>query len=391
MSNLSKKDILEILHSFEIKEEKDTTKDITLVKFHQPSSFNSLTSFYYQAKAYYILIDGEADDRKNYILNEVNKVSHDKTRFRLITNPKDKIAKTYGMPFRGKSCYLIGQLSIDKQRLDQVLASKFPEKSRSQWQKHIRLGHVLINEAIVESTKENVSQTDRISFNLPDKIDYQELDLPIIYLDENIIVIDKPAGVLSHSKGETNEEFTVADFFKRYTSYNIETNRPGIVHRLDRDTSGLMIGARNQATAKQLEKQFADRLTTKTYIAITSGIPKNSQARIDLPISRNLAKPKTFKVNSNGKSAITDYEILDIKEDKALIKLIPKTGRTHQLRVHLAYLNCPILGDRIYGKSQDRLYLHAYSLEINVPDLGKKIFKASLPKDFNNFFSKIKL
>ena len=181
----------------------------------------------------------------------------------------------------------------------------------------------------------------------------------------------------------------MADFFKRYSTYALDTNRAGIVHRLDRDTSGVIIGARNNETANLLKKQFAKRLTKKTYIAITTSIPKLEKARIDLPIARNPKKPATFKVSSNGKVAITDYKVLKTNKNYALIELMPKTGRTHQLRVHLNYINCPILGDKVYGaKKADRMYLHAEKLEITIPNKGRMTFEAKLPKEFKDIFEK---
>jgi 23S rRNA pseudouridine1911/1915/1917 synthase len=152
-----------------------------------------------------------------------------------------------------------------------------------------------------------------------------------------------------------------------------------------------MIGARNLETATLLQKQFADRKTKKTYLAITAGIPKLDMANIDLPINRNPSKPSTFRVDSNGKPAVTKYKVIDSTDKYALILLQPQTGRTHQLRVHMNYLNTPILGDKVYGKPAKRLYLHAYSLEITIPSGNRQTFIAPVPSDFNEFFAKISL
>jgi 23S rRNA pseudouridine1911/1915/1917 synthase len=181
-----------------------------------------------------------------------------------------------------------------------------------------------------------------------------------------------------------NDEFTVADFFRRYTSFGRDTNRPGIVHRLDRDTSGVIIGARNEETALLLKKQFADRTTKKEYVAVVTGTPKQHEAIIDLPIGRNPSAPSTFRIDPSGKSAQTKYMVDESGNDLSLVTLLPRTGRTHQLRVHMQYIGTPILGDRVYGtkKKADRLYLHAHSLEITLPDGVRTTFTAPTPDSF---------
>jgi 23S rRNA pseudouridine1911/1915/1917 synthase len=294
------------------------------------------------------------------------------------------------MPYKGKGCYLFVVVS-DKKRLDAELSLRYPENSRSTWQKFIKSGFVSVNGQTITTSKHEVVDTDKIAVNVPEKTDFSDSKLPIVYIDDNVIVINKPVGVLSHSKGALNDEFTVADFFKKYTTYNSDTNRPGIIHRLDRDTSGIMIGARNKETAVLLQKQFADRKTAKTYLAIVDGIPKLTRANIDLPINRNPSAPSTFVVDSKGKSAITKYEVIDSTNKYALVRLQPQTGRTHQLRVHMKYLNTPIHGDKIYGKPADRLYLHAASLEITIPNGNRQTFTAAIPVEFKKIFPSIKL
>jgi len=252
-------------------------------------------------------------------------------------------------------------------------------------------GRVTVNGEVITSTRYDVADVDNIAVNTPELPDFSENVIPIIYIDDNVIVINKPSGVLSHAKGALNDEFTVGEFFRRYSTYNSDSNRPGIIHRLDRDTSGVMIGARNSETAVLLQKQFADRLVKKTYIAILNGIPKLDKANLDLPIERNPSAPSSFRVGSNGKPATTRYEVMDTKDKYALVKLQPTTGRTHQLRVHMTYLNTPVLGDRVYGKPSDRLFLHAYSLEITIPSGNRQTFIAPIPEEFKNLFPQAKL
>lgn len=276
-------------------------------------------------------------------------------------------------------------------RLDAYLAEYWPETSRSQWQKYIDAGYVKVNGTVVTSNKRSLGEDDEVTFDIPAKPDYSAQTLPIVYQDDNVIVIDKPKGILSHSKGAMNEEFTVADFFRSFTTYHSDTNRPGIIHRLDRDTSGVMLGARNDETAHLLQKQFSDRKVKKTYYAVVVGTPKEPKAKIDLPIGRNPSAPSTFRVDSKGKSAITFYEVLASAQGYSLVRLQPQTGRTHQLRVHMRYIGTPILGDKVYGKAADRLYLHAKDIEITIPKGDRRVFETELPDDFLTKFPGLEL
>ena len=198
----------------------------------------------------------------------------------------------------------------DSQRLDSLLAKRYPETSRSTWQKYIKSGNVSVNGTPAKSASQLVTEADEIAVNLPEATDYSDKELPLLYLDDNVIVVNKPAGVLTHSKGALNDEFTVADFFHRYTTVGLETNRPGIVHRLDRDTSGVIIGARTPEAFELLKKQFSQHLAKKTYLAIVDGAPQPLTAKIDIPIGRNPSAPSTFRPDPNGKPAQT------IKRDK---------------------------------------------------------------------------
>lgn len=267
-------------------------------------------------------------------------------------------------------------------RLDAYVAKYWPEYSRSVWQKYIQSGYVSINGTVETSTKRTLKEDDEVTYEIPDKPNHSEQSLPVIFSDDNVIVINKPAGILTHSKGALNDEFTVAEHLRPLTSYHSDTNRPGIIHRLDRDTSGVIMGARNEETASLLQRQFSDRKVKKVYYAVVDGIPKETEALIDLPIARNPNAPSTFRVDVNGKSAQTTYKVLASDGKRSLIELRPTTGRTHQLRVHMAYLGTPIHGDKVYGKQSDRLYLHAASLEITIPKGDRRIFEVPIPVEF---------
>jgi 23S rRNA pseudouridine1911/1915/1917 synthase len=278
-----------------------------------------------------------------------------------------------------------------KRRLDSLLAERFPETSRSTWQKLIKTGHVRVNGELKQSPKFEVNETDVIDAHSPATPDFSGQSLPILYQDDDVVVVNKPVGILTHAKGALHSEFSVADFFARYSTFHADTDRPGIVHRLDRDTSGVMIGARTPAAGEWLSKQFAQRKAKKTYIAVVAGRLKEPSARIELPIGRNPKTPSTFRVDPGGKSATTSYEVLAEDNGKTLVKLMPFTGRTHQLRVHMQYLAAPILGDRVYGTPADRLYLHAYQLEITLPSGETKAFTAPLPPEFHALFPEVKV
>lgn len=384
---LSHSDIISILSAYINDADKYSYDDIKKRYLSQPSTHNFALSFELKKDHYIILRDNSAFDDLNYLENEINKLNDKKLKINLLKNNLSNLT-TYALFYKGKEYYL-AKLQKTTKRLDTYLYEHYKEISRSRWQKYIKDSRVSINGKTITTPSYEIDDKAIIDIKLPEEKKFEKEKLDILYLDDNVIVINKPAGILTHAKGADSDEFTVADFFKRYSTYALDTNRAGIVHRLDRDTSGVIIGARNNETANLLKKQFAKRLTKKTYIAITTGIPKLEKARIDLPIARNPKKPATFKVSSNGKVAITDYKALKTNENYALIELMPKTGRTHQLRVHLNYINCPILGDKVYGaKKADRMYLHAEKLEITIPNKGRITFEAKLPKEFKNIFKK---
>ena len=267
-------------------------------------------------------------------------------------------------------------------RVDKYLALKFPEYSRAALAKLFTLnlikykgepiqpGHKLRPGAVIEYDLGPLQEKPEV------------IQLPIIYEDDNVLVVDKPAGIISHARGKFWQEASVASFIRDRIS-GMDGERGGIVHRLDRATSGVMICAKNEASLKFLQKQFHDRKVTKTYIALTENKPKEDEAIIDAPIGRNMKDPKRFHVTEDGKNAVTRYKVVNGSRKKYSIELFPQTGRTHQLRIHLAYINCPIIGDELYGgKKFERLMLHARSLEIVLPDGSSKLFESKIPEGF---------
>lgn len=375
-------ELLAILRKFELAGELTKRKDITNIKTYPERRLSRLVKFTYDKQTYYVLFDASVADDTSIALEHL-RMDVPELEGHFVRNPLDGSSKAYGVPHLGKEVYLFVK-KIIKTRLDHEVVDRYPEFSRSTVQKYIKAGYVTVDGKVVETPKYEVTENDVITLTPPVKTDTSDQELAILYIDDNVIVVNKPVGVLTHSKGALNDEFTVADFFRRYTTNALDTSRPGVVHRLDRDTSGVIIGARNDEAALALKKQFAERTVKKQYAAVIDGMPKLEAAIIDLPIGRNPSAPSTFRVDVKGKSAITAYEVLKTDGEKSLVELKPKTGRTHQLRVHMQYINTPISGDRIYGdvKSAPRLCLHAHTLEITIPGSTRKVFTAPVPAEF---------
>lgn len=268
-------------------------------------------------------------------------------------------------------------------RLDQFVAEHMPDLSRAYVQKLSENGKITVNEN-THKVGYKIRTDDVIEVIYDDSArEIASIDLPILYEDDDCIVINKPIGVLTHALGVHGTEASVASFIRTKVQ-GIEGERAGIVHRIDRATSGVIVGAKNQKALSWLQKQFAQRKVKKTYVAVVDGLPKESEANIDMPISRNPKVPSTFRVDPNGKSAKTHYKIKVASEQYSLLELSPETGRTHQLRVHLQKIGHPIVGDPLYGSGKfgDRLMLHAKSLEITLPSRERKVFSAPLPPEF---------
>lgn len=274
-------------------------------------------------------------------------------------------------------------------RLDAYLQVQYPAISRAQLQRLIKSGVVYVNGTAQSKAGFVVKQDDYVvvDYDLEGPIVYESIELPVLYEDKNCVVINKPLGILTHSKGAFNPEPTVATWLVERPDFDLSNDdsniRSGIVHRLDRATSGVMICAKNQVALRHLQKQFQDRKAKKTYVARVAGIVEPPEALIDLPIERNPKQPQRFRVGQNGKSAQTAYTTLRTVAKDTLLELKPVTGRTHQLRVHLNYLQHPIVGDAFYeGRTASRLFLHAQSLEITLPSKIRQTFTAPLPPEF---------
>lgn len=271
-------------------------------------------------------------------------------------------------------------------RVDVRLQQMHPALSRASVQKLIKSGQVSVNGVVAAKASQSVNADDILVLNQSSlSLQIPKIELEVLYEDENCVVINKPLGVLTHSKGAFNPEGTVASWLKTRKNYDFDEDgdRSGIVHRLDRATSGVMICAKNKQALGHLQNQFQTRRAKKTYMARVAGRLKQPRAKIDLPLERNPKQPQRFRVGINGKSALTEYELKKEFPKDSLVELRPTTGRTHQLRVHMNYVGNSIIGDIFYdGPKASRLYLHAASLDITILSSERKTFVAELPKDF---------
>ncbi len=217
------------------------------------------------------------------------------------------------------------------------------------------------------------------------------MELPILYEDTDVVAVAKPVGLITHSDGRTQEE-TAEDWFNK--KYSVEA--AGYVHRLDRDTSGILVFAKNAAAYEFLRKAFHDRNVQKTYLAFVYGVPKEKKGVIDFDIGRSR---KDFRLRSAQPKAkgrlresLTNYEVIGETEGYALLKMTPETGRTHQIRVHLKAIHHPIINDPLYAPNHPpalgikRLGLHAYMLDIPLPNGTRTLITAPVPEDLKPAF-----
>ncbi len=280
------------------------------------------------------------------------------------------------------------------QRLDRFLALELPEFSRSRLQALITDGCVKLN-GTVPRTRELVKVGDLVQVEVPalEKIEAapEEIAFPILFEDEDLIVIDKPAGLVVHP-GAGNEDGTLVNALLHHCSTLSGIGgkeRPGIVHRLDKETSGCLVVAKNDTAHRELSKQFAARTLKKIYLALVAGQLKKNSGTIDAPIARHPVHRQRMSVSrtSRGRSAMTEYRVVRAGLEMSMVECALHSGRTHQIRVHLHHLGNPVLGDKLYAaktaKGFPRQMLHAWRLGFTHPRSGEwKEFEAPLPADF---------
>ncbi len=280
---------------------------------------------------------------------------------------------------------LVVPIGVAAKRLDVFLAETL-KLSRSQVQRWFKHDQVTVNGSPVRANY--VPQAgDLLTIRVPEKpaASWPAPKLPIVYEDDDLIVIDKPPGIAVHAGNGRSDEPTVADFARVHTT-DPDPERPGIVHRLDRDTSGLLVIAKTPHVKQLLQDQWRSRTVTKTYRLLAVGRVEPGEAVIDLPLGRDPAHPTKRHVSSTGRIAVTRYTTLASYPGYSYIEAYPETGRTHQIRVHFAALGHAVAGDVVYGPNHrplglKRQFLHATRLVFTAPSGRQLDLQSSLPLD----------
>jgi 23S rRNA pseudouridine1911/1915/1917 synthase len=282
-------------------------------------------------------------------------------------------------------------------RLDLYLAHEVRSLSRSKIKKLINDEFIKVNGEPADPNYKP-ARGDEITLEIPPpkptEIKPEKADLKIVYEDKNILVVDKEAGLVTHpTMDHPSGTLVNALLFYFKNMPDAETIRPGIVHRLDRGTSGLLVVAKSEKSLESLKKQFRERGVTKKYICLVQGKIEKSSGKIDAPIARHQVNRKKFTVSKEGREAVTSYKLVKYFGEKfSLLEVQPKTGRTHQIRVHLAHIGHPVIGDKLYGGKAigKRQFLHASFLEFTHPQTGKKVhFESKLPADLKATLDKL--
>jgi len=305
------------------------------------------------------------------------------------------------------------QVEQTASRLDQYLAHQLPQLSRSQIQKLIRQGNVTRTKAHYGPPEQPVRASDDlqpgdvITLHLPETpssdLVAEEIPLDILFEDEALLVINKPAGLVVHPAqghpGGTLVNALMARYPDLAAMQTVEANaqsRPGIVHRLDRDTSGVIVVARTAEALHSLQRQFKAHTVEKTYLALVFGQPDMPAGIIDVPLGRDPRHRQKFAARADGKAARTHYQVRETFNYYSLLEIGLETGRTHQIRVHLAWLGCPVVGDTVYGRRKNSLgltrqFLHAWRLRFDHPVTGEILeVEAPLAEDLEVILERLR-
>lgn len=296
-------------------------------------------------------------------------------------------------------------LAPSPDRLDKLVAAHVPDVSRSQAQRLIESGHVSVNGRVIVKPALVVAAEAQLSVEVPAPAPStaiaEDIPLDIIYEDKDVIVVNKAAGMVVHpAVGHTSGTLVNAVLGHDPELEGVgDEARPGIVHRLDKDTSGLILIAKNDRAHRDLQAKFSDHRIQKTYLALVDGWPPTDTGRIEAAIGRDVNDRQRMAVvpAAKGRMAITEYKVLEHFENRgngrhSWVEVNLLTGRTHQIRVHFAYLRCPIVGDTVYGHAKPSLpirrqCLHAARLTLTLPGKRKPVtFEAPLPADIEHLF-----
>ena len=288
-----------------------------------------------------------------------------------------------------------------KKRLDTYIVDKIQELSRTTVKRLIDEEKILVNGKKQKSSYKP-EQGDSISIDIPEaheiELEAQNIPVPVIYEDNDIIVVNKPKGMVVHP-ANGNPDGTLVNSIMAICKDSLSgiggELRPGIVHRLDKDTSGLLIVAKNDEAHIKMSKQIQDRQVTKKYIALVKGVISENEATIDLPIGRSTKDRKKMAVDAKGKNAITHFKVLKRYNNYTLLELKIDTGRTHQIRVHMSYIGHPVVGDSVYSNGKNEFgvegqMLHARYLEFKHPITGEELkLEAPIPNYFEDVLQRL--
>ena len=299
-----------------------------------------------------------------------------------------------------KKEFIISEELVDI-RLDKVIPMLDEDITRVMSQKLLSDGKILVNNKQEKpSYKVKISDKIEIEYEKPKEAKLKPEDIPlnVIYEDNDIIIINKEKGMVVHP-GNGNPDGTLANAIMARCKDSLSgiggEIRPGIVHRIDKDTSGVIIVAKNDKAHLNISNQIKEHKTTKTYLALVRGRIKENEATINMPIGRSTRDRKKMAVDKKGKEAVTHFKVLKRYEDYTYIEVVIETGRTHQIRVHMAEIGYPIVGDTTYSNGKNKFgiegqMLHAYKIKFVHPTTGKEVeYTAELPKYFKDILDKL--
>ncbi|GKQ42696.1 pseudouridine synthase [Companilactobacillus sp. RD055328] len=292
------------------------------------------------------------------------------------------------------------ETDFNNTRLDKYLTEKL-DSSRSQIKLLINDGAVSIDDSIIKKTGYKLKSNSNITIDIPTEqpltAEPEKMDLDIIYEDDDVLVVNKPQGMVVHpSAGHPNHTLVNGLMYHTTLAPEDSTLRPGIVHRIDKDTSGLLMVAKNENARESLMKQLKDKTNTREYLAIVHGTFSQSGGKINAPIGRSHKDRKKQAVIPEGRNAVTHFKVLEQFAEYSYLSLNLETGRTHQIRVHLKYIDHPVAGDPLYGPKKtlkgSGQFLHAYKLGFKHPRTGEQMeFSVEPPAVFKDTLSKLKL